>query len=429
MFVGIDFGTTNSALAVADRDGKVDLTRYEVAGVGYETVRSVLYFDPDARIDGHPAPPAVGMAAINAYLACDGRGRFIQSIKSHMASRTFISTNIFNRVYKIEQLVAHIVAALREGAGRELPKRAVVGRPVHFVNDDADAEGDALGEERLRRAFASAGFDEVRFELEPVAAAYGYEQRLDRDELVLIADFGGGTTDLCLIDVGPGVRARAKAGERRSVRASDGVALAGDAFDQRIIKHAIAPRLGLGTRYKTFGGDADVPLWIYNSLSRWHLLSFLKSTKTMQLLEDILENAYATTEIETLYRIVDEDLGYALHRAVERAKVELSSAPATVIDFQPAALRVEVSRADLEAWIAPDLAAIAEATDRVLARAKLEAGAVDRVFMTGGTSLVPAVRKLFADRFGAEKVRGGEEMTTVGRGLALVARDVFGGAS
>jgi hypothetical chaperone protein len=428
MFVGIDFGTTNSALAVADAAGKVLLTRYMSAGVPYDTVRSVLYFDPDARVDGRPAPPAVGMDAINGYLGSDHAGRFIQSIKSHMASRLFKSTNIFNRVYQLEQLVAHIVQYLRDGAGGDLPRRAVVGRPVHFVNDDADAEGDALAEQRLRAAFAAAGFDEVRFELEPVAAAYGYETRLDKDELVLIADFGGGTTDLCLIDVGPGVRARAARGERRTVRASDGVALAGDAFDQRIIKHAVAPRLGLGTRYATFGGDADVPLWIYNSLSRWHLLSFLKSQKTMQLLEDIRENAYAVDEIETLYRIVDEDLGYALHRAVEQAKVELSSQEATVIDFQPAGLELTLTRAELETWIAPDLAAIAEATDRVMAKGKLNVDSVDRVFMTGGTSLVPAVRDLFIRRFGAEKVRGGEEMTTVGRGLALVARDVFGGA-
>lgn len=429
MFVGIDFGTTNSALAIADAKGGVHLTRYDVRGVGYETVRSVLYFDPEARVDGRPAPPAIGMQAINEYLESDVRGRFIQSIKSHAASRTFKSTNIFNRVYQLEQLITFIISALRDGAGRELPTRAVVGRPVHFVNDDADAEGDALGEERIRKAFAAAGFSEVRFELEPVAAAYGYEQRLDRDELVLIADFGGGTTDLCLIDVGPGVRGRAKAGERRRVRASDGVALAGDAFDQRIIKHAIAPLLGAGTKYKTFGGDADVPLWIYNSLSRWHLLSFLKSQKTMQLLDDIRDNAYASDAIEMLYRIIDEDLGYALHRAVEHAKVELSNQPSTTIDFEPAGLKLDVSRADLERWIQPDLDAITAATDRVMQKAGLEAAAVDRVFMTGGTSLVPAVRKLFMDRFGEQKVRGGEEMTTVGRGLALVARDVFGDGS
>jgi hypothetical chaperone protein len=428
MFVGIDFGTTNSTLAIADKDGAVELTRYGRGEAASETVRSVLYFDPEARLDGRPAPPVVGMDAINAYLAADSRGRFIQSIKSHMASRTFKSTQIGSRIYTIEQLVTHIVQALRDGSGRELPQRVVVGRPVHFVNDDADSDADAFAEQRLRRAFAAAGFGEVRFELEPVAAAYGYEQRLTRDELVLIADFGGGTTDLCLIDVGPGARARAARGEPRKVRASDGVALAGDAFDQRIIKHAIAPRLGLGTKYRLFDGDADVPLWLYNSLSRWHLLSFLKSHKTMLLLDDILANAYARSQIEMLYRIVDEDLGYALHGAVERTKVELSKTASAVIDFPAAALHMTITRAELEGWIAPDLAAIAAAVDRVLASGGVAPKDIDRVFMTGGTSLVPAVRDQFIARFGAGKIRGGEEMTTVGRGLALVARDVFGGA-
>ncbi|MBC7793638.1 MAG: Hsp70 family protein, partial [Clostridia bacterium] len=244
--------------------------------------------------------------------------------------------------------------------------------------------------------------------------------RLSADELVLIADFGGGTTDLCLVDVGPSWR---KGNALDRVRASDGIGLAGDAIDQRIIKHAIAPQLGLGTKYKVMGGDADVPRWLYNSLSRWHHLSFLKAPATMRLLDDILENAYAPKAVEALYRIVDEDLGYALHRAVEKAKVELSNAAEARIDFED--VHCTVTRSDLETWIEPDLEAIANVIDRVLAKAGVSAEAVDRVFMTGGTSLVPAVRALFAGRFGANKLRGGDEMTTVGRGLALAARDTF----
>jgi hypothetical chaperone protein len=426
-FIGIDFGTTNSALALSDEAGHVELMRYEAFGQTYDTMRSVMYFDPDARVAGKPAPPACGIEAIHAYLDGEGRGRFIQSVKSYLASRTFKSTNIFNRVYSLEQLVAQVVLALRAKADRELPSSVVVGRPVHFVNDENDSEGDGVAEERLRKAFELAGFAEVRFELEPVAAAYGYEARLEKDELVLIADFGGGTTDLCLVDVGPSARAVSAHGERRRVRASDGVALAGDAIDQRIIKHAIAPKLGLGTKYRVFDGDADVPLWIYSSLSRWHLLSFLKSPQTMRVLEDVVANAYARQEIDALYRIVDEDLGYALHRAVEKAKVELSSAESAVVNFAAADVQVTVTRAQLEQWIAPDLVAIGAACDRCLQKAGVRPAEVERVFMTGGTSLVPAVRQLFADRFGAEKLRGGEEMTTVGRGLALAARDVFSG--
>jgi hypothetical chaperone protein len=409
-FVGIDFGTTNSTLAMANRRGEVALTRYEVRGRGYDTFRSVIYFDPDTRA------ATCGVEGIFAYLDGGSSGRFIQSVKSYLASRSFRSTNVYNRVYTLEQLIALIVTQLKAKA-KAVPDRVVVGRPVHFVNDEDDAEGDAFAEARLRTAIEAAGFREVHFEMEPVAAAYQYEAALTRNELVLIADFGGGTTDLCLVDVGPDARKLA----RKRVRATDGVGLAGDAFDQRIIQHAIAPQLGRGTKYRVFGGDADVPLWLYSSLARWHLLSFLKSPQTMQVLNTVVANAHDQAALTTLRRIVEDDLGYSLHEAVERAKVALSRAEKTEIDFDDGAVRCTVTRADFEAWIAPDLARIAAAIDRITHGVS----GIDRVFMTGGTSLVPAVRQLFVDRFGEERLRGGEEMTSVGRGLALVARDVF----
>ncbi len=423
LFAGLDFGTTNSALALADAAGKVALTRYEVHGRTYDTFRSVLYFDPTQR-GAEPGPLVTGgIEGIFAYLQGDGSGRFVQSIKSHLASATFRSTIICGRPYVLEQLVARIVSQLAAKAACQLPRQIVVGRPVRFVSDDADGSGDELAERRLRAALASCGFDEVRFELEPVAAAYQYEARLEEDELVLIADFGGGTTDLCLVDVGP--KARKIPGTRR-IRATDGVALAGDSFDQRIIQHAIAPRLGLGTKYRVLDGDADVPRWIYASLAQWHLLSFLKTPKTMQMLDDVVASSYAPAEVGELYRIIDEDLGYRLNQAVERAKIALTDAEQATIDFDEGSIVVTVTRADFERWIAPDLERIAGSIARVLDKGGIAARAVDRVFLTGGSSLVPAVRRLFAEHFGKGKLRGGEEMTSVGRGLALVARDVFG---
>jgi hypothetical chaperone protein len=415
VFAGLDFGTTNSALAVADAAGNVQLTHYDVRGVTYDTFRSVLYFDPDAR-----GRAVCGIEGIFAYLD-KGAGRFIQSIKSHLASQAFRSTSIFNRTYRLEDLIALIVGQLKAKHRGELPDRVVVGRPVHFVNDADDPGGDELAESRLREAIAMTGFRDIVFVEEPVAAAYQYESGIARDELVLIADFGGGTTDFCVLDVGPSARRK---GTGR-VRATDGVGLAGDAFDQRIIQHAIAPALGWGGKYRVFGGDADVPLWLYRSLARWHLLSFLKSQKTMQLLDEIVANAYDKRSVEALYRIVDEDLGYALHRAVERAKVELTTEPETTIDFDDGAIVRTIRREELEQWIAEDLARIEQALGRVLASAGVAAGEIDRVFLTGGTSLVPAVRRLFRERFGEKKLRGGEEMTSVVRGLALAARDAF----
>lgn len=419
-FVGIDFGTTNSTLATSDSAGNVELLRYAVNGKDYDTFRSVIHFDAERKAKDNGPLATAGMDGIHAYLSSGGHGRFVQSVKSYLASRTFKSTNIYFRVFTLEQLITIIVSQLKAKAASDA-KRVVVGRPVHFVNDEDDVEGDAYAESRLKQAILAAGFEEVAFAYEPVAAAYQYESSLDHDELVLIADFGGGTTDLCLVDVGP----KARQQKNRAIRATDGVALAGDTFDQRIIQHAVAPRLGLGTKYRVFGGDADVPKALYASLARWHLLSFMKAPKTLQLLDTLVANAYDKHALATLRRIVDDDLGYELHQAVERTKIALSTAEEAHLDFDSGTLSVTVKREDFNTWISPDLARMNDAIVRVLKSANVDPGHVDRVFMTGGTSLVPAVRTLFASHFGADKLAGGQEMTSVGRGLALVARDLF----
>lgn len=426
MFVGIDFGTTNSALAVASEGGDVRLVGYEARGQRFDTFRSVLYFDADERGPDRRPLCTGGMEGIWAYLEGDGEGRFVQSIKSHLASRSFSSTNILGIRYTLEDLVALVVGQLKERAAREagpLPERVVAGRPVHFVNDEDDTEGDALAEARLREAFGRAGFREVVFALEPVAAAYRYESRLSADEVVLVADFGGGTTDLCLVEIGPSHRAR----KERRVLGVGGVGLAGDRLDQRVLHHAVAPRLGLGSTYEVIGGEADVPLWLYTHLSRWHLLSFLKSPKTLALLDTIEATANDRDAISAFRALIEEDLGYPLHRAVERAKIALSSSDEALLSFAEARVERALLRGDFDAWIAPDVQAIASAVDQLLSSTGIEPARVDRVFMTGGTSLVPAVRSAFAERFGADKLLGGEELTSVAQGLALVARDVFGG--
>jgi hypothetical chaperone protein len=170
-------------------------------------------------------------------------------------------------------------------------------------------------------------------------------------------------------------------------------------------------------------GEADVPLWLYAHLASWHRLSFLKSKKTERLLESILATANDREGVAAFKQIIDEDLGYRLHQAVERTKIALSRAATAQLTFDDVDIDVTVERADFEQWIAPDVARIDEALARVLARASLAPKDVDRVFMTGGTSLVPAVRNAFAKRFGQDKLTGGEELTSVAAGLALAARD------
>lgn len=408
--IGFDFGTTNSAFAVVDGAGAARVSK---------TYRSVLHFDGDERERGKPRA-TVGPGAIERHVEEPG-GRLIQSMKSYLGSRQFRATNVFGTNYTLEELIAIVVRGVRKLAAAELGEldgKVVVGRPVRFAGEDED-QGYAL--ERLEKALALGGVTDVVFELEPIAAAYHYEQALDHDELVLIADFGGGTSDFCLVRVGP--RAR---GAKDRVLGTEGVALAGDAFDARIVRHLVAPVLGKGTEYVIQGKELPVPPWLFGHLERWHHLSFLKSRETLALFDRISEGARAPEKIAMFRHLVDEDLGYALSLAVQRTKIALSGAPKARFTFEddPIAIAEDVARTSFDQWISDERAAIDACLDRLFGKAGVAPRDVDRVFMTGGSSLVPVVRKTFATRFGEERLAGGDELTSVASGLALRARDL-----
>jgi len=413
--LGLDFGTTNSAIARRRPDGGAALARF---GDGATTFRSILYVDPDAPGPlGLPPCVSAGPEAVRAYVETGGRGRLIQSIKAHLGARSFTTTDLFGVRYRLEDLVGLLLRHLRAAAERELGplgRAVVVGRPVRFAGArDADDEAFALA--RLRAALAQAGFDDVTFALEPVAAAASYRARLAREELVLIGDFGGGTSDFSLVRVSP---------RDAEVLGVDGVALAGDAFDARLIRHLAAPGLGLGSTYRTaFGRELPVPGWLFERVERWDQLSFLKTRETSELLRRLQYEAAEPEKIDALVHLVEDDLGFRLHGAVEATKRGLSDATEAPFAFAdgPIALAAAVARSAMDAWIAAELAAIGACVDRLLAATSTAPDDVAAVFLTGGSSFVPAVRALFATRFGAERLRGGEELTSVATGLALLA--------
>ncbi len=427
--IGLDFGTTNSAVGAVRADGTCELASFPGADGVTATFRSVLHF-PVESDRTRKLEPVAGPNAIQSYLDEGCEGRFLQSLKSHLASRLFTEAWIFGWKFTLEELVAGILSPLRQAACRQLGvkgDRVLMGRPVHFVagrERREDPESDAYAEFRLREAARLAGFEHVELEYEPVAAAFEYERGLDHDELVLIGDFGGGTSDFCLVRLGPSFRVL---GDRRaSILGVDGVAVAGDAFDGRIVRHVVAPRLGLGSnRRSAEGSELPMPSWIYTRLERWEDVSFLSAPKTMETLRRLQREADEPTRIESLIDLVEQDLGYLLYRAVESAKCELSDADSApfVFDLLRRRLRSEIGRGELEEWLAPHLDRMAACVERLLVACGVGFGDVDRVFLTGGSSRVPCVRGLFESRFGEQKLRGGRELTTVARGLALLAAE------
>jgi hypothetical chaperone protein len=432
MFVGMDFGTSNSAVGVVDASGVARIVAHDNAGLAgtasSDTLRSMVAFDRAHRAaDGRPRP-LVGQEGIAAYLNGDGECRLLQSFKSHLTSRLFTSATIFNRAYSLEQLVAIVVERLRlaaEASGGAPAPRVVAGRPVRFVAEDGkDADDYAVS--RLTDAFAQAGISEVAFEYEPIAAAYYYERSLDHDETVLVADFGGGTSDFCLVRLGPGRKGMAN--PRDAIIGTNGVGIAGDTFDRRMVERGIAEFFGKNTTYYSNHKDLPVPDWIYGKFSRWHHIGFLGTSSTLRMLRDIQHHASHPERIEDLLTLIEYNLGYHLYRAVEQAKVGLSRAEAVDFVFNHDPIRIErrITRADFEEWISPELTAIEECVDSLLASTGTDATRVDRVFMTGGSSLVPAVRAIFDRRFGADRVSAGGEFVSVASGLAYRAAELFG---
>lgn len=421
MGIGFDFGTTNSSIALAVDNSEVKVARFSTPAAATESYRSLLYLERLRESGRSTIKSWSGPQGIEHYLNSDDKGRLIQSLKSFLASRSLQTTEIFGRRFQLEQLVANLLRDIRVQAEEQFgfPIRdAVIGRPVRFVGAES-REDDDYAVQRLTRSLNIAGFEHVTFEYEPNAAAYHYESTLDHDELILIGDFGGGTSDFSLLRVGPGIRRRGH--ESADVLANEGLALAGDAFDGKIIRHLVSPELGAGTFLNSGGKLLPVPNWVYFKLERWHYLSFLRSSETLNMLQSVAMQAVEREKLKALLYLVRHDLGYHLHRAVQRVKVTLSHAEASVFRFQDGdlSLEAEVSRADFEAWIAEELLEIKQRVEALLSKTGVDARDVDMVFLTGGSSFVPAVRRIFESRFGPNKIRTGDEFTSVARGLAL----------
>src|ERR1700733_13351538 len=331
--IGIDFGTTNSSVAGATKTGEVELAQFPHAAGLTDAYRSLLYLEETRERNLRVVKSWSGPEGIEHYLAAEIKSRLVQSLKSFLSSRSLRSTDVFGSMRTIEDLVGRIVRDLREKAelrfGIDI-RSAVVGRPVTFVGAENEAD-NAWAQGRLEQAFLAAGFDSLQFEMEPVAAAHHYESTLDHDELILIGDFGGGTSDFSVVRVGPGVRRRGR--QPADLLGNAGVGLAGDVFDARIVQHIVSPALGAGTQMRSIDKLLPVPSWVYAKLERWHHLSFLKTSDVMNMLKSVEAQALEPEKIAALQHLIREDLGFHLHRAVQKVKCELSDQPVAMFRF------------------------------------------------------------------------------------------------
>ena len=382
---GIDFGTTNSVVAELGADGQVTSRVFTQDGVSFETFRTVLCFWQEES-KGRPAlRHAAGPAAVETYLEDPLEARLIMSMKTYLAQKSFTQTQIFGRSFTLEEMIALFLKAL---LGDDREARIVAGRPVRFAGEFAD---DAFGEARLRAAFAAAGLPEIETAYEPEAAGYRFIRALQRPAHVLVGDFGGGTSDFSILRFTPGAEVPIV------TLANTGVGIAGDSLDYRIIDNAISPLLGKGDEYRVpMGKDMPIPIEYFTSFANWHKLSLMRSPRVLRDIEEVAKLAHKPQKLRNLLSLIKDESGYHLYQAVSRAKAELSRQEGTRLRFEHEdfTLDREIARAEFEGWIAPELGKLDACIQAVLDQAGMQASGIDRVFLTGGTSFVPAVRGL-----------------------------------
>ncbi len=403
---GIDFGTSNSALAI------LDTTTNDLVKV--ISIPSILFF-PEAS-----GTHFVGQAAIEAYVASRMKGRFMKSIKRILPNDRFRDTKIGLHRYTAEQLVSLVIAALKAEADAFLGENvvtAVIGRPVFF---DEDPARDALAQQRLARAANLAGLTDCKYQYEPIGAAYTFERELPGETLVMVADFGGGTSDFSLMRLNP---TRADLNDRKTdMLAKGGLYIGGDSFDSAIMWERGTPHFGRGLEYQSQPGKwLPLPVSFFQNICSWEKMNFFDSVKIRNDIEDYYHLTGKRQELLHLKTLVEENLGYKIFQQIEAAKIKLSTHKQANFTVNLDGIHFKEQIA-LEAFgkeiISGELDRIHNYWNSFLEREQIQASEIDLVFMTGGTSMVKPLRDRLAATFGSKKLRSGDDFNSVVMGLA-----------
>ncbi|WP_373974113.1 Hsp70 family protein [Chitinibacter sp. SCUT-21] len=411
---GIDFGTSNSTAGIVAASGAHLLALEE----GKLTLPSAVFFNVEEDT------MAFGRAALAEYL--EGyEGRLMRSMKSLLGSSLMdAGTEIGGRHLSFKNLIGQLIGEVKRRAEQSASQQfdaVVLGRPVHFVDDDqaADDQAQATLEEIAR----GLGFKEVSFQFEPIAAAHDYEQRIEKEELVLIVDIGGGTSDFSLVRLSP--ERRGMADRSSDLLASGGVHIGGTDFDKRLSLSGVMPELGMGS---LLSNNAEFPNSVFFQLATWHTINFAYTRKMWRTFQDISPEVVDKIRFERLLNVVRHQAGHHLAMRVEAAKIALSDQLMTELDLAEAekGLVAQISRGTFENAIAQETRRVCNAALATLSQAGVAPEAVNTLFFTGGSSAVPALRHTLAAAFPSARTVEGDHFGSVGCGLAVVAQQRYG---
>jgi hypothetical chaperone protein len=409
---GLDFGTSNSAIGIVRGTAPV-LAPIE----GGETlVPSAVFFDYETR-----GRVLFGAEAIETYVG-QTEGRLMRALKSILASplideKTALGTRMVALTEVVEIFIRHLKHKAEEFAGRELTA-VVHGRPVRFVEDDDTA--DAKAQSVLEAIARKCGFREVSFVYEPIAAAYHYEESVNGEEIVLIADIGGGTSDFSIVRIGPERRARPdRAGD---ILANEGARIGGTDFDSLLSLEAVMPMLGLGTDLAT--KNLPMPKSLYYELSTWSTINFAYTWRNAREVAELVADSRAPEKVSRLLKTLKRRLGHRIAFAVEDAKIALSDHDAVEIalDFLEDGFAAPATRAGFDRAIAARTARLTALAAKCIAEAGLKPDDISTIFFTGGSSRVPAVREAIARAAPSARDAAGSDFLSVALGLTREAQ-------
>ena len=411
---GVDFGTSNSTV------GLVSLGRPTLLALedGKPTLPSVVFFNADDE------EVSYGRAALADYLA-GYEGRLMRSLKSLLGTSLIDGqTEVGGRAVPFRMLLSRFIGEVKRrgerAAGHQFTS-AVFGRPVFFIDDSREA--DKLAEDTLAEIARSVGFKHVAFQYEPIAAAFDYESRIEREELVLIADIGGGTSDFSLVRLGP---ERAGHVERRDdILATGGVHIGGTDFDKYLSLASVMPLLGYGSR---MSNNSEIPSSYYFNLATWHTINLAYTKKIWTQLADVVRDAREPDKLGRLQRLIAERAGHWLAMKVEEGKIALSDAPVVSLELDrlQAPHSLTLRRHEFDAAIGHLIDSVDQTVLKLLADAGVAASAVDTVFFTGGSSGVIALRERIGSLLPAARKVEGDLFGSIGSGLAIDAARKFG---
>jgi hypothetical chaperone protein len=412
---GLDFGTSNSALGVW-RDGVAALAPVEGAST---LIPSAIFFDFE-----HHGRVLYGREAVDTYIG-EHEGRLMRALKTILGSplideATAVGRRRIKLTEVVEMFVRHLKAKAEEFAGAEITQ-VVHGRPVRFV--DGDDEADARAQKVLEDIAHRVGFRDVLFEYEPIAAAYHYEETAPGEEVVLVADIGGGTSDFSVIRIGPERRGRMD--RRDDLLGNSGVRIGGTDFDTRLNIDAVMPLLGLGTQLTT--KNLPMPKAIYYELATWATINFAYNHKTEREVRELLAVSVEPDRVRRLLKTIRRHLGHRIAFAVEDAKIALSAAEmaALPLDFLETNLQANATQRGFERAIADKMDALTKMAALCIQRAGIRPDAVQTIFFTGGSSRVPAVREAIRKAAPQANVAAGSDFLSVALGLTREAQRRF----